>query len=540
MKGPTRILKPAAGARPAQRVSAPVRETLRGPGRPLDAGTRAFMEARFGHDFGAVRIHTERAVASSARALDAKAYTVGEHIVFNSDYYAPGTQSGLRLLAHELAHVVQQSRGGPTPTGAPDAAIEAGAEQAAAAVASGAASVQVSGASGVGVARQDDLAPPERPRRTPWQLGQFQPPILPAPEVTVIPAQGPAYRRPSILNPPSNWIYSGWDFVIPPAGSAYLSEPFGPGRWYPPFSLPSPAEGEGSSDTRIDAALGRWQAENAARLGKLWRELTPEQFRIRMKEEYDKLKTDGLMSVISFEEWLDIETEVAKSAAGTQTVVAPRQSDTEWVLKEPKQQLVDWTAWTGVGLDFNTFDQRIGNLTVHRAAVPVILAQIGGQFGHWGLPNLISSDDWWPIPGLDWARGQLLSQPSFSLQYGNSPLSKDYRQSVAEQLGVNVFNIQLGSKKQPFFEFAGQTNFSYTQFFDDPHRDALTPLARDAAGWGLGGQALFRLTPHLSTVLYGGGGYNFADKNWQWQPFGIGLYLETEPQWWLWGKKDSK
>jgi hypothetical protein len=90
-----------------------VREVLRSPGQPLDAETRAFMEPRFGHDFRNVRVHTNAKAAESAEAVDALAYTVGDDAVFGAHQFAPRTKEGQRLLAHELTHVVQQSRGQP-------------------------------------------------------------------------------------------------------------------------------------------------------------------------------------------------------------------------------------------------------------------------------------------------------------------------------------------------------------------------------------------------------------------------------------------
>jgi outer membrane protein OmpA-like peptidoglycan-associated protein len=134
-----------------------VQEVLRSPGVPLDANTRAFMEPRFGHDFSQVpvgsrgnlvlglpgdkyereadaatdriinahtnplathhdftwvRVHADKKAADSARAVNAIAYTVGSDIVFADGQYAPATTVGQRLLAHELAHVIQQSAGG--------------------------------------------------------------------------------------------------------------------------------------------------------------------------------------------------------------------------------------------------------------------------------------------------------------------------------------------------------------------------------------------------------------------------------------------
>ena len=88
-----------------------VNEVLRSPGQPLDPATRAFMEPRFGHDFGQVRVHTDANAAESARRVDAVAFTVGHHLVFDSRRFAPHTTEGRRLLAHELTHVVQQNRG---------------------------------------------------------------------------------------------------------------------------------------------------------------------------------------------------------------------------------------------------------------------------------------------------------------------------------------------------------------------------------------------------------------------------------------------
>lgn len=87
-----------------------VREVLRAPGQPLGAAARAFMEPRFGHDFSNVRVHTDERAVKSAEAVNALAYTVGRHVVFAARQYGPQTNQGRRLLAHELTHVVQQSK----------------------------------------------------------------------------------------------------------------------------------------------------------------------------------------------------------------------------------------------------------------------------------------------------------------------------------------------------------------------------------------------------------------------------------------------
>jgi hypothetical protein len=103
-----------ASSHTAVRAGVPplVDHVLQSPGRPLDASTRTFMEPRFGHDFSGVRVHADSQAAESARAVDAHAYTVGEHIVLGPGQYAPTSARGGLLLAHELTHVVQQRVGG--------------------------------------------------------------------------------------------------------------------------------------------------------------------------------------------------------------------------------------------------------------------------------------------------------------------------------------------------------------------------------------------------------------------------------------------
>jgi hypothetical protein len=105
-----RLRRSPAGTAPNTTVPAIVHDVLRSQGTPLDAGARSFMEPRFGHDFGDVRVHTDARAASSAEAVNALAYTVGHNVVFGAGRYAPATSGGRHLLAHELTHVVQQSR----------------------------------------------------------------------------------------------------------------------------------------------------------------------------------------------------------------------------------------------------------------------------------------------------------------------------------------------------------------------------------------------------------------------------------------------
>ena len=104
------LMRKAAGADSASAFSVPpiVHEAVSQSGQPLDSSTRGFMESRFGHNFSRVRVHTNTKAAESAESVNAAAYTVGENIVFGSGRFAPGSHEGQRLIAHELAHVVQQ------------------------------------------------------------------------------------------------------------------------------------------------------------------------------------------------------------------------------------------------------------------------------------------------------------------------------------------------------------------------------------------------------------------------------------------------
>src|ERR1051325_6834174 len=85
-------------------------------GEPLPASALNFFEPRFGHDFSGVRIHTGSPAAESANAINARAYTRGKDIVFGEGQYSAGSTASQNLLAHELAHVVQQSAGRVQPT----------------------------------------------------------------------------------------------------------------------------------------------------------------------------------------------------------------------------------------------------------------------------------------------------------------------------------------------------------------------------------------------------------------------------------------
>lgn len=152
------------GDRGEGRLAPPiVHDALRSLGRPLDPATRALMEPGFGHDFSQVRVHTDGKAVESARALNALAYTVGQDLVFGTGQYAPGTRTGKQLLAHELAHVVQQAYGGSGCS-----QPEQRAETAAAGVMRGGTIAPASlGGAGRSVQRKPDKPPDKSAKETP-------------------------------------------------------------------------------------------------------------------------------------------------------------------------------------------------------------------------------------------------------------------------------------------------------------------------------------------------------------------------------------
>jgi hypothetical protein len=99
---------------PTQAAPESVEQTLASSGQALDRALRHDMERRFGRDFFDVRVHSDARAHASARDVHAHAYTVGRHIVFGAGRFAPSTRDGRHLIAHELAHVVQQGGGSET------------------------------------------------------------------------------------------------------------------------------------------------------------------------------------------------------------------------------------------------------------------------------------------------------------------------------------------------------------------------------------------------------------------------------------------
>ncbi|MGP0066333.1 MAG: DUF4157 domain-containing protein [Isosphaeraceae bacterium] len=105
--------RPGASARVGSTAPPLVERVLDSPGAPIPEEVRSPFEARFGYDFSKVRIHTGGQAAASARAVDALAYTVGRDIVFGPGQFQPASAEGRRLLAHELAHTIQQGSARP-------------------------------------------------------------------------------------------------------------------------------------------------------------------------------------------------------------------------------------------------------------------------------------------------------------------------------------------------------------------------------------------------------------------------------------------
>lgn len=150
----------------ASEIPSGVREVLGSPGQSLDPAVRAFMEPRFGFDFGRVRVHADAKAGESAKAVDAQAYAVGQHVVFGPAQYAFGVDEGRRLLAHELAHVVQQSsadREPPAASGLRDIAEAEAEAEAAERIVSGGRAPRITPVEDLRLARQPASAAPKQP-----------------------------------------------------------------------------------------------------------------------------------------------------------------------------------------------------------------------------------------------------------------------------------------------------------------------------------------------------------------------------------------
>jgi hypothetical protein len=111
------VMRAPAPAAPPPAVSPEFERNLgarRGAGQPLSGSTRDFFEPRFGEDLSGVRVHHDGEAANAAQEINAQAFTHGRDIYFNRGKYQPETSGGRRLLAHELAHTMQQGQAGNT------------------------------------------------------------------------------------------------------------------------------------------------------------------------------------------------------------------------------------------------------------------------------------------------------------------------------------------------------------------------------------------------------------------------------------------
>jgi hypothetical protein len=115
-RSPVRVQRFTGGAKADAGIApSSVDRVLASPGQPLRRELREDMESRFGQDFSRVRIHTDTEAAQSARDVNARAYTVGREVVFGAGQFAPASPGGRKLLAHELAHTIQQCGGANAP-----------------------------------------------------------------------------------------------------------------------------------------------------------------------------------------------------------------------------------------------------------------------------------------------------------------------------------------------------------------------------------------------------------------------------------------
>jgi hypothetical protein len=158
------LQRKAAGQNAPETIPPIVRDVLNSPGQPLEKATAEFMESRFGHDLSGVQVHTDARAQQAAAAVNARAFAFGHHLTFGAGEYSPQTMSGSRLLAHEIAHVVQQTgqRARKTESNSAEQ-LEQSANRAADAAISGFAPVAISDASAPRLARAPN--PQNNPQR---------------------------------------------------------------------------------------------------------------------------------------------------------------------------------------------------------------------------------------------------------------------------------------------------------------------------------------------------------------------------------------
>ncbi len=205
----------------------------RSSGRPLERPVRSDMERRFGHDFSNVRIHADAEAGHVAESANAAAFTIGQNIVFAGGRFAPSTQVGSKLLAHELAHTVQQRNaiaGTTIETSTPHAESEARVAAAGASV--GRVTTSLSPVASLSLAKQDPTTPTT--------------PAIGAGGTTTSPTTVPADEQNiGILGRSSlnyarslNTIYPGWLSVLPACPCTDADAKADPSTWTGPGGCP--------------------------------------------------------------------------------------------------------------------------------------------------------------------------------------------------------------------------------------------------------------------------------------------------------------
>ena len=202
-------------------------------GRPLEPSTRSHMESKFGQSFAAVRVHDDAYAHASAKALRARAYTIGNDVVFAAGQYRRDTAAGTALLAHELAHTIQQAglsrkADGPAPEHVPivnDSRLETQADQAALAVTGDHPMPALSRVAAPAILRDDATTPPP-PVATPTPAAA--PPTTPT--VAAPSTKLPAGMTPVVDIPPG----VGTDMLIVSIATFTLPKEKGKGAWVQP------------------------------------------------------------------------------------------------------------------------------------------------------------------------------------------------------------------------------------------------------------------------------------------------------------------
>ncbi len=230
-----------------------VHPTLRSTGQSLDRSSQVEMRNRFGYDFSRVRIHTDTQAADSARALQARAYTAGDDVVFATGRFSPHTPQGKALLAHELAHVVQQE---PAPSGESRGApsveeVEDEAHDAASKVTAGAAPRIARAVPAGSLLRQGDSSLPPVPN---YQLTMPSLTVPPSPQPSLLSGQqlqlhlDPLLQLQSLLDPET--IRRALMAVDPSLFPAPQPSPFN----VPTLAPPAPLVPRGAGPTPARAA----------------------------------------------------------------------------------------------------------------------------------------------------------------------------------------------------------------------------------------------------------------------------------------------